>query len=268
MTDSRDATDPSDRSNLRQPLWADPPHPVLNQLEGYPELRAVLTQAVNQVITNSSVNRERDADLVEDVERAAMDAALTTYQRLTASASQASNTADEARHAQAHTATATAEVKAERVADSAAALHHVEEASADQVALVAAKAAAEVAATAHPDDDAGIAAAAALVVEAVHEAAAVKVSAAADAAARATHAAADAAADAAEEAASSASVAEVDAITDANARQQNTLQTCYEVAAATAQAMLTHRTRSNSPNRTTIHSTTTTELPSKPCREE
>ncbi|HEX8508765.1 MAG TPA: hypothetical protein VF635_04620 [Propionibacteriaceae bacterium] len=238
MPDYRDATDSSDGSTRRQHLLH-APHPGFAQLKDYPELKEVLTQAVDEVITSSNINRGRDAILIEGVERAVAAAALTTYQKLAVSAEQTSD-ADHARRAQAHSAATTGEVIAEQVTDAAAALHDVQEASAAQVASVAADAASELAASVGEGDETAASGAAALVVTAVSDAAAIRASARATAASLAAHAAADAAAHAAEEAVSTASAAEVDAITDASDRQQDALQTCYQVATATTQALLSH----------------------------
>lgn len=240
MTHNRDETDPAGGSNPRQPPRKGSPHTSFDQLEGYPELIAVVAEAVERAVTNSSVDREHDSDLVEDVERAAATAALTTHQRLTASALQASDSAGEDRRTQARSNAATGAVIAERVTEAATALHAAEEASADPVALVAEDAASAMATTVRLDDEAAASTAAGVVVEAVREAAAVKTRARAEAASQVAHAAADAAAAAAAQAASTASTAEVNAITDSANRHQQTLEACYEVAAATATAMLTH----------------------------
>jgi len=195
MTDRRDEIDPSAGSYLPQPSEVVPLHPGLGQLGDHPELILVVTRAVDEVIKSNNVNRKRDADLVEDVEQAAVAAALTTYQRMVVSVHQASHAADQARLLRGPLVVATAKVLAESVTDTAAEVHNVEDAAADHVAWVAANAASEVAALVSFDDEAAAATAAALVVKAVSDAAAVNMTARADAAASVTQAAA---ADAAE----------------------------------------------------------------------
>ena len=150
-----------------------PPHPGFVQLEEHPELIPVVTQAVDEVIASSNINRERDADLVEDAEQAAAAAALTTYERMVFAAIQASDAADEARRARAPLVAATAEGIAEVVTDAATEVHNVEEAAADHVTVVAANAASELAALVSLEDETAASTAAALVVKAVSEAAAV-----------------------------------------------------------------------------------------------
>ncbi len=241
MINCRDDTDPSVGSNLPQPPRADPLPPGFVWLEDYPELIPVLTRAVDEAIASSHINRERDADLIEDVERAAAASALATYKRMAVSASQASDAANRARRARAHSVAVSAEVIAERVTDAAAEVHNAEEASADHLALAAANAAFELAESVRFDDETAVSTAAALVVRAISDAAAVNTSARADAASSVVQAAADAAADIAGEAASTASAAAFDVIADASDRQRDALETCYEVAAATAHAVLTHQ---------------------------
>jgi hypothetical protein len=241
MSNCRDETDPLDGSALPQPPRADRLHPGFVQLEDYPELIPVLTRAVDEVIDISDVNRERDAAVVEDVERAAAAAALATYQRMAVAAVQAGDTADEARRSQAQLVATTAGVIAERVTDAASEVHTVDVASADHLALVSTNAASELAAGVGLDDETAASTAAALVVKAVSEAAAVNASARAVAASSVAKAAADAAAEVAEEAASAALATQSEVITDASERQQVALATCYEVAVATAQAMLIHQ---------------------------
>ena len=240
MSNYRHETELEGGSDRRQSASEAPVQGDLAQVQRYPELVAVVTQAVDEVLTTSSVDCNHAADLVEDAERAATATALTTYQRMAVAANEARDAADHARRRQANAAAAAAEVVAERVTETAAALHHVEEASAAQVALVAAHAAAELAASVGPDDEMVASAAAALVVEAVGEAAAVKATARAEAASLVARAAADAAAEVADEATSTASAAEQESLTDASVRQQDALETCYQVAVTTAQAMLTH----------------------------
>jgi hypothetical protein len=241
MTNCRDETDPCDGSQLPQPSRVEPLRAGFVQLENYPELIRVLTRAVDEVINRSDVSRERDGQLAEDVERAAAAAALATYQRLAISAVHASDAAGRARRARAHEVAATAEVMAERVTEAAAQVHNVEMASADHLALVSSSAASELAASVSLDDETAASTAAALVVKAVGQAAAVNASARAAAASSVAKAAAAAAAGVAEEAASTASAAQFDVITEAADRQQIALATCVEVAVATAEAMLTHR---------------------------
>jgi hypothetical protein len=235
-----DEAGPPASTTLRKSPGTDPPRTGFVALKGYPELTAVLVRAVDEVIAGSSINRERDAALVEDVERAAAVAALTAYQSLAIAALEAEDAADAARRTRRRCDAATAEVVAERVTGTAAARHDVEEAAADRVALVAANAAAELAASAGVDDEPAGSAAAALVVHAVGEAAAAQTSTRAQTAAQVALAAADAAADLAEKAASSASAAEVAGFPDAENRHQDALHTCYLVAVSTARAMLTH----------------------------
>jgi hypothetical protein len=206
-------------------------------LEGHPELKAVLARAVTDVVTAHPPELERDASLLERMERAAAAAALPVYQGLVESAAQASDEADRALRDQARAVVATGEVTAVRVTDAAVALHDVEEGSAERVAEVAARAAVELASSVGPNDEIAAADAAALTITAVGEAAALRVSARAEAASATISAAAGAAAELAEEAAVHASQAEVDAITDDTDRQQNALRTCYEVAVATAEAV-------------------------------
>lgn len=112
----------------------DPQHPGFVQLEDYPELITVLTQAVDAVIIRSNINRERDADLVEDIERAAAAAAITIYQQTEISASQTVHAAAEARRTKAHLVAANAEMIADRVTAAAAEVHNIAQTSADQVA--------------------------------------------------------------------------------------------------------------------------------------
>ena len=53
------------------------------------------------MIASSNINRERDADLINDAEQAAAAAALTTYERMVFAAIQASDAANEARRSRA-----------------------------------------------------------------------------------------------------------------------------------------------------------------------
>jgi len=239
MTDGREQIDSSSESKLRQPTWFDPSHPGFFELEDHPELVPVVTWAVDEVFASSNRNRERDADLVRDAEKAAAAAALITYERMVLAAIQASDVADEARRARAPLVAATAEGIAEVVTETATEVHNVEEAAADYITVVAADAASELAALVSREDETAASTAAALVVQAVSEAAAVNTVARADAASSVAQAAADAAAEVAEEAASTARGAERDMISTALDRHQDALETCYEVAAAAAQAVLT-----------------------------
>ena len=173
-TDSSESFDP-------EPARLDPLRTVFVQLKDYPELIPVLTQVVDEAITSSHLDRERDAGLVEHIERAAAAATLTTYERLAVSALRVSDAADEARRARADSVAASAEVIAGRVTDAAAEVHNIEAASAADVVQVAANAASEMAESIGLDDETAASAAAALVVRAVSDAAAVTASARADA---------------------------------------------------------------------------------------
>jgi hypothetical protein len=107
--------------------------------------------------------------------------------------------------------------------------------------MVAANAATELAALVAFDDELAASTAVALVVEAVSEASAVNTVARADAASSVAQAAADAAAEVADQAASTALATERDVIANAFDRHQDALETCHEVAAAAAQAVLTYQ---------------------------
>jgi hypothetical protein len=240
MTNCPGQPEPPAGSNLPEPARGDAPDHDLGQLEHYPELIPVLTQAVDEVIKSSNINRQRDADLVEDVERAATAAALVTYQRLEVWAVQASDADDEARRTQAESVAAAARVIAERVSDAATEVHDAEDALAEQLAQVAANAASDLAALGSHDEETAASTAAALVVRAVSEAASVNNGARASAALGVAQAAAAAAASVVEESASTAWDAESDVIANALDRHQDALKTCYQVAAAAAQAVLTH----------------------------
>jgi hypothetical protein len=63
MIKGRGRTDPSDRSEPSHLSRLDPPHPGFAQLEDHPDLIPVLTEAVDQVLTISNIDKERDADL-------------------------------------------------------------------------------------------------------------------------------------------------------------------------------------------------------------
>lgn len=247
MSNYRAETAPTEGFSRPQPLPVDALRPGFVQLQKYPELIPVLTQAVDAVINRSTIDSERDADLLEEVERAAAAAALTTYERMAVSAHQVRDAADEARKARADSVAATAEVMAERVTDAAAEVHKVEEASAAHLVSVAANAASELAASVRLDDESAASAAAALVVKALSEAAAVTASARADAASGLAQAAADAATDVAVDAASTAMAAELDQIANASERREIALEACAEVAAATAEAVLAHRSGADQP---------------------
>ena len=241
MAESREQIDSSTDVNLPQATWFDSSQPGFVELDEHPELLPVVTRAVEEVFASSNLNRERDADLVRDAERAAAAAALITYERMVLAAIHASDVADEARRARAPLVSAKADGIAEVVTDAATEVNNVEEAAAYYVSSVAAKAASEVAALVSLEDEAAASTAAALVVRAVSDAAAVNTVARADAASSVAQAAADAAAEVADEAASTALAAERDMISTALDRHQDALQTCYEVAVAAAQAVLTHR---------------------------
>ena len=250
MSNYRNETDPAEGFNLAPHSRRDPLHPGFVQLKDYPELIPVLLRAVNDVITTSHIDRERDAGLVEDVEWAAAAAALTAYERMAVSALRVRDAAEETRRIRVDSVAATAEVIADRVTDAAAEVHIVEEASAARVVLIAASAATEMAESIGLDNETSASVAAALVVKAVSDAAAVTASERADAASCLAQAAADAATDAARAAASTAWATELEVITDASDHHQNALETCYEVAAATAQAVLTHKLGADPANRT------------------
>jgi len=241
MTDAREQIDSSSHANLPQPTWFDSSHPGFVELEEHHELIPVVTRAIDEVFAGSNLNRERVADLLRDAEEAAAAAALITYERLVLAAIHASDVADEARRARAPLVSATAEGIAEVATDAATEVNNVEEAAAEYLTFVAANAATELAALVSLEDEAAASTAAALVVRAVSEAAAINTIARADAASSVAQAAADAAAEVADEAASTALAAERDMISTALDRHQDALQTCYEVAAAAAQAVLTHR---------------------------
>jgi hypothetical protein len=241
VTNHVNETDPSDGPNSPHPSRVESLHPGLLQVKDWPELIPVLGQAVDEVINNNFINRERYTDLVDEMERAAAAAALTAYMRLDISSIQVNDAAHDARRVQAYLVAATAQTIAARVIDAAAEIHHVEDAAAAHVASVAASAASELAELIGPEDETVASAAAALVVKAVNEAAAVNTEARADAATIVAQAAAEAAADVAEAAASTASAVESDFIANALDGHQDALEACFKVAAAAAQAMLTHR---------------------------
>jgi len=241
MSNYRDETDPAEGFTLSQHARRDPLHPGFAQLKDYPELIPALLRAVDEVITTSHIDRKRDAGLVEDVEWAAAAAALTAYERMAVSALRVRDAAEETRRIRVDSVAATAEVIADRVTDAAAEMHIVEEASAARVVLIAASAATQLAESIGLDDETAASVAAALVVKAVSDAAAVTAGERADAASSLAQAAADAATDAARAAASTAWATELEVITDAADRHQNALETCYEIAAATAQAVLSHQ---------------------------
>jgi len=241
MADGRDQSDSSNDSDLPQPTWFDPTRPDFVELEDHPELIPVVTRAVDEVFASSKLNRERDADLVRDAEKAAAAAALITYERMVLAAIHASEVADEARRARAPLVAATAEGIAEVVADAATEVHQVEEAAADYITFVAADAAADLAASVSLEDETAASSAAAVVVQAVSDAAAVNMVARADAASSVAQAAAEAAAEVAEEAATTALAVERDMISTALERHQDALATCYEVAVAAAHAVLVNQ---------------------------
>jgi hypothetical protein len=242
LGEEEEEEDPSDDSDLLQPSRVDPLLRDFGHLQDHPELITVVMRAVEEVIDSNDINRERDSDLVDHVERAAAAAALTTYKELVVLAIQASDGANEVRLARVPFVAATALVIAESVIETAAEVHHVGDAAADHVASVAAKAASEVAALVRFDDETAAAVAAALALKAVGEAAAVSTTARADAAAIVTQAVAADAADVAEEAASTALAAESDVINNALNSHHEAMETCYEAAAAAAAAMLTQHT--------------------------
>jgi len=247
MSDGRSGTDPSEGSKSPRPSRVDPLHAAFVQLQAYPELIPVVRQAVDQVLANSNINQERVPDLVEDVEGAAAAAALAVYEQLGVTVSQVSGAAEEARRAQADAVAARAEVIAERVTDAAAEVLAVEEAAADYRVLIAAKVASDLAGSVTLNDETA-ALAAALVVNAVRDAAAVSADAVAESASIVAQAAADAAADtadAAEQAASSALAAERELLTNARDSHKTTLEACFKVAAATAQAILNYLSRAD-----------------------
>jgi hypothetical protein len=241
MTDGRDQIDCSSESNPPQPTWFDQSHPGVIEPEDHPELVPVVTRAVDEVFANSNLNRERDADLLRDAEKAAAAAALTTYERMVIAAIHASDVADAARRARAPLVAASAEGIAEVVMEAATEVHNVEEAAADYINFVAKRAASRLAELVSLEDETAASTAAALVVQAVSEAAAINTIARADAASSVAQAAAAAAAEVAEDAANNALAAERDVISTALDRHQDALQTCYEVASAAAHAVLAHR---------------------------
>ena len=241
MTNTREEIDLSAGSNPPQLSWVGTPHPGFVQLEEHPELIPVVTEAVDKVIASSNINRQRDVGLINSAEQAAADAALTTYERMVFAAIQASDAANEARRSRVPETAATAEGIAEVVSDTAPEVYNVEEAAADHVNLVAMKAASELAELVSIEDEAAASTAAALVVRAVGDAFEVNAEARADAASSVAQAAADAAAEVADEAASTAIAVERGVISTAFDRHQDALKTCYEVAAAAAQAVLTHQ---------------------------
>lgn len=240
MTDCREKID-SSAETTRPPPALVGPHLGYDQLEEHPELIPVVRQAVEESLASSNIGRERDADLVDEAERAAAAAALTTYERMVLAAIQASEAADEIRRALAPMVTAAAEGIAEVVTDAAAEMHNVEEAAAEHVKMVAANAATKLAALVAFDDEIAASTAVALVIKAVSEAAAVNTEARADAASSVAQAAADAAAEVADQAASTALAAERDVIANAFDRHEDALETCHQVAAAAARAVLSHQ---------------------------
>ena len=240
MTDCREEINSSAETALAPPHKLGP-HLGHDQLEEHPELIAVVTRAVDEVLANSNISRERKADLVDEAEQAAAAAALSTYQRMVFAAIQASDAADEIRRALGPMVAAAAAGIADVVTDAATEMHNVEEAAAEHVRMVAANAAADLAALVAFDDEIAASTAVALVLKAVSEAAAVNTMARADAASSVAQAAADAAAEVADQAASTALAAEQDVIANAFNRHLDALETCHEVAAAAARAVLTHQ---------------------------
>ena len=224
-----------------------PPRPGLVRLQEHPELIPIVTQAVDEVITSSYTNRDRDANLINDAEQAAWAAALITYERMVLAVIQASDAATQARRDRTSSVAATAEEIAEVVTDTAVEVHNVEEAAGQHVSWVAANAASALAALVTLEGEAAASTAAALVLKAVSEAAAVNTLARADAASNVAQAAAEAAAEAADAAACTALATEENVITNAFDRHQDALKTCREVAAAAAQAVLTHHTGQDLP---------------------
>jgi len=250
MSSYRDETDPAQSLNLSQHSRGGPIHPGFAQLKDHPELIPVLTEAVNDVIATSRIDRERDPGLVEDVEWAAAAAALTAFERMASTAIRVREAAEQTRRVRIDSVAATAEVIADRVTDAAAEVHIVEEATAARVVLIAASAATELAESIGLDNETTASIAAALVVKAVSDAAAVTASERADAASGLAQAAAEAATDAAQTAASTAWDTELEVITNAAERHQHALVTCYEVAAATAQAVLAQQLGTDPTHRT------------------
>ncbi|HWI00282.1 MAG TPA: hypothetical protein VNT27_08115, partial [Propionibacteriaceae bacterium] len=96
MTERRKDASSSDGFNRPLLSRVDTLHPGIVGLENHPELIPLVQQAVDEVIA-SNPNRELDADLVNDVERAAAAAALTTYQRMVFSAIRVADAAGKAR---------------------------------------------------------------------------------------------------------------------------------------------------------------------------
>jgi len=247
MSTHRAETDPSEGVSLPQHSRMDPMPHAFVQLADHPELIPVITQAVDDVLKSSHLDRERNAGLVESVEWAAAAAALTAYQRMAISALRVGDAAEHSRRATADAVAATAEVIADRVTNAAAEIHTIDDASAAHLALIAARAATELAGSiGAEEDEIAASVAAALVVKAVSDAAAVTASARAGAATSLAQAAADAATNAAQVAASTAWAAQLDLIGEASDHQKNALETCYKVAAATAQAVITQATQSTS----------------------